>query len=377
MKDKKILVLILLAIIAIFICGYFYYAGMKVPEKAEEPKEEVKEGEIILPAGSTKETRPEAVTKIEELKEEAKILPVKNTCNPEEFKSPEGKVYLSLSAAVATSTIGVYEFDVKKKTLKEFLRNDSCSNFILDFSADSEKIVFVSDCQSDKEYIAVGKSDKSEIKKLMTTLPGEEETLKSRAIFSPDGKTIAITLMELKGDLLAESWPSFIVDLNGNIKLSTYGVMPLFSPDGKNLLVLKNPGIYKINLETEETERVIEFRDKDNKLILGQVNMMLSLSPDGKKLAWSNVDREEFYVFEINSWEPFTYKLLAQIKTNAFWSSFSPDGKYLAVQEADMKEDGSSGNPIISIFETCSFSKLFSYSLNKYDPMQMWITEWK
>ena len=375
---KKILIGIIIIVIAALIGGFVYYlTGIKrevVEVRKEVPIEKIEE--IILPPGSLKEPSPEAITQIKDLAKESKLLPEKIVCDPNEFVSPEGKIYLSLRGAAA-STTGIYEFDVKKKELKEFLRNDVCNNFVPDFSANKEKIAFVSDCQSAQSYIAIGKSDKTEIKKLIIALPEKEETYKTRTIFSPDGKKIAFTLTKFRGDILAESWQSFVVDLNGNVKLSTYGVMPLFSSDGKHLLVLKNPGIYKINLETEEIERVIELRGKDNELVLGQINMMLSLSPDGKKLAWSNIDRGEIYIFEINSWEPFNYRLVGQIKSNAFWSSFSPDGKYLAAQEADIKEDGASSNLRISVFETCRFSKLFSYSLEKYNPDYLWVTEWQ
>lgn len=374
---KKILIGSIIVVIAVLIGGFVYYLTEIKREKVTEEMERVpaeEREEIILPPGTIKEPNPEAITPIKDLDKESKILPEKIVCNPKEFISPAGKIYLSLRGLTA-STTGIYEFDVKKKELKEFLRDDSCDNFVLDFSVDKEKIAFVSNCQSEKPYIAIGKGDKTEIKKLIVS--DEKETINVGPVFSPDGKKLAFTKMYFVSDILAESWESFVVDLNGKVEFSTHGVMPLFSLDGRYLLVFKNPGIYKYNLQTGDVERVIELQDKNGNLILGQVNMMLSLSKDGKKLAWSNIDREELYVFEINSWEPFKYKLLAQIKINAFWNSFSPDGKYLAVQETDINERGETINPRLTVFETCSFGELFFYSLKEYDPGEMWVTAWK
>mgnify|MGYP000735657901 CR=1 FL=1 len=376
---KKILIWVLIIVIIVIgvIAGYFFQNMLKFKEQRQEqevpPVSLPSEEGIFLPAGEFRETRPEAVKMVEDLGEREKIVS-DIVCKKEEFKDPRGKIYLSLQN-IDEQTVGIYEFDVKMKVLNEYLKKEGCNNLTVSFSLDKRYITFVSDCEENRETIAIARSDKSESKFLKLSLTGDG--FFSRPIFSPNGKEIAFTFIPSVSDILAESGRTYIFDLEGKEKFSTAGTMPIFSPDGKYLLVLKNPGIYKINLETGEVERVVELRDVNNQLILGRLNMMISLSQDGKKLSLSNVERNEIYVFEIESWEPFNYKLIAQLKANGFWNQFSPDGKYLVLQESDLTSEGFPINPRISVIETCTFERLFSFDLKSYNPTAMWVTDWQ
>lgn len=381
---KKALPWLILGIVLLIVIGgviYFWQQKERplTPPVIEEelPSPEKAKEEITLPAGTTKEVSPEAQVKIETLEKGEKVLPEKLVCDPKDYRNPRGRIFLSLKKEGEVTSI--FELDPQEKRLKEFLRDPKCDSFVLSFSKENDKIVFVSQCPGEKEVITWGKSDKTDLKKIVVSLSEEErkDAMITRPVFSPDGQKIAFLLQRFVSDIWAESWTSYVIDLEGNILTSLPGSMPLFSPDGKSLLLVRNPGIYKINLETNESERVIEFRDKDGNLVLNKFFIKASLSPDGKKLAISDFSQPAFYVFEIESWEPFKHKLLAQMNLIAAWSAFSPDGKYLAIQEADEVTPEGMTNPRLSIFETCTFEKLFSFDLKGYLSSDMWVSDWR
>lgn len=358
LKNKSALIWGGLALTAILLGGFFY--------QDEET--------LFVPAGTVKETPKEAVKSIAKIEKPVEVfLPQK--CEMKDYGAPSGKISLSLRESPLGKHTAIYEFDVIKKELTEFL-SDSCNNFGLSFSKNGEKITYLSDCQESATQVFVADSNGGNSKQVTKSKP--EKEMKARPVFSPDGEKIAFATLPFEGDILAEDGKVYVTDLKGNEEFLTSGTMPIFSPDGKYLLILKNPGLYLFNLETKEAERVLELRDEKQDLITGKRNMMASLSPTGDKLAISNVDREEFYVFGISSWEPFKAQLTAQIKMTGFWNAFSPDGKYLAVQEADIdKMTSASKNPRLSISETCAFSKLSSFSLGDYDPYAMWLASWQ
>jgi Tol biopolymer transport system component len=290
-------------------------------------------------------------------------------CDAQKLAKPEGKIYLSLSKK-GENILKIYQFDVEKKELKEFLSNA----FVVNFSRDGKRITFVRG-EPGNSQIFIADFDGKNIQQV--TKSKDENSMKTRPMFSPDGKEIVFTKMKMVSDILADEWDIYITDLNGNERVFSSGVMPVFSPDGKYMLILKAPGIYLLNLKTNELERVIELRDENNNLILGQVNMMLSLSRDGKKLALSNVERGEIYLFYITSWEPFRYKLQGIVRANGFWNAFSPDGNYLAVQTADIDEKGELVNPRVSVLETCTLKEVISFDLKDYEPNEMWVNDWQ
>jgi WD40 repeat protein len=386
---KKILPWIIFGVIfAVVLGGAVYFLQQKekpaVPppvteEKPEEklPLPEQEREKISLPAGTTKEPSPEAAVKVETLEKGEKVLPQRVECNLNDYRNPKGRIFLSLKKDGEVTSI--FEFDPQEKKLTEFLKDPKCDSFVLSLSKDNDKIVFVSQCPGEKEVITWGKSDKTDLKKINVPLSDDERknAMITRPVFSPDGQKIAFLLQRFVSDIWAESWTSYVIDLQGNILKTLPGSMPLFSPDGKSILLVRNPGIYKINLDTNESERVIEFRDKEGNLLLNKFFIKVSLSPDGKKLAVSDFSKPAFHVFEIESWEPFKYKLLAQMNIVAAWSAFSPDGKYLALQEADEVTPEGMTNPRLSIFETCSFTKLFTFDLKGYSSSDMWVSDWR
>lgn len=379
---KKLIFSILIVFIFLFLFGFLVF--VKEREKKMPPqvpvsptKEETKEETIILPFTS-KETRPEAISKVEKILQEKKVYPVE-VCDSKKFPPLSGRIFLSLRP-VDKEKMGIFNFDLGKKEIEEFLMEDS-NNWAVTFSKDRKKITFISD-RTGTFQVFVGDSNKKEIRQV-TMSRDEENERKTKPVFSPDGKKIAFTKMKLTGFSFADNWQTFLTDLQGKEEFLAEGVSPVFSPDGNYLLLLKNAGVYLYNFKNKEWERVIELRDEENKLIWGTVNMRLSLSPDGKKLAILDFPEEIVYLFQINSWSPFNYKLKGIIRTAGFWGAFSPDGNYLAFWEADLKKEEKEGGILITpensrlvVYETCNLEKVFSFNLKGFDPEDGFLTDW-
>lgn len=373
LKNKSVFIVGTFFLIAVLVGGIFYQKGKgeQIPRQQEIAPRET---ELFVPPGASKETPKEAIKSIAKIEKPVELfLPQK--CDVKDYAAPSGKISLSLRESSPGKHTALYEFDVEKKELKNFLA-DSCNNFAVNFSQNRGKITYISDCKENTAQVFTADSG-GQNKKQITTGKAEKE-MKTRPIFSRDAEKIAFTKLPFVSDILAEESGIYLTDLTGNEEFLTRGTMPIFSPDGKYLLVFKNPGLYLFDLKTKEAERVIELRDENQELIIGKINMMISLAPNGDRVAMSNMNRGELYVFDISSWKPFASQLMAQIKISGFWNTFSPDGKFLAVQEADIdKATSASKNPRLSIFETCAFSKLSSFSLENYDPYSMWVTSWQ
>jgi len=206
MRDKKIFIVILVLILLVAggIGFYFSKKGKKETPPMGAPKEE----RIVIPPITTKETSPEAVTTIKKTEKKVEVFPVEE-CDPQKLAKMEGKIYLSLLRK-GEKTINLYQFDVEKKELKEFLPDA----FIVNFSRDGKKITFVKG-EPGNSQIFIADSDGKNIQQV-TKSSDEGQFLKTRPIFSPNENEIVFTKMKLRSDILADEWDTYITDLNGN-----------------------------------------------------------------------------------------------------------------------------------------------------------------
>ncbi len=375
-KRKQLIIGIFIILIFLsLVGGYFVWKGKRVFQvpPLPPPAEKVEKEETLIKPYTKKETRPEAIIRLEKPKEEVKVYFPERCEIPKEL--PKGKIYLSLKPITGGRT-GLYYFDVEKKRLEKFLV-DEYNNWSVNFSKDGEKIVFLSD-RSGYPQIFVADKDGKNIKQVTNT---EYEGLRRfHPVFSPDGKKIVFLLWPNVFDLLAESLQIHFTDLEGKEEFFDRGATFLFLSDSKTGLIMKNVGLFLVDLEKKELDKVIELRDEKNELILGDVLMgKINISRDEKFLSFSNFfKRKEFYVFEIVSTRPFTVKLKAIMNKIGFWSAFSPDGNYLAIQEAEeFDKEGLPVKPKLVIYDTCQFKKVLEFDLSDYSGEVMWLTDWR
>ncbi len=272
--------------------------------------------------------------------------------------------------------IDIYDVDVSSKKIEKFLVDDN-ENRYLKFSADGKKLVFVSDRNNFNDNIKqiyTANPDLSDIKQITFS---NDKPKKSSPVFSPDGKQIVFTVLAANNDdneevkFSPESLSIYLTDLNGNEHFIINGANPMFSPDGKSLLVLKSEGLYLVNLENPNDSKIV-VPLPDNAKTKYSTSMKLSLSADGSMLAWTNALKNELYLLKIISWEPFYYDKKTIIASRAFWPVFSPDGKYLAFQEV-----GGSNTPKLTIIDLKNFKPMIKFNLKNYLSNAIWVTEWR
>lgn len=285
-----------------------------------------------------------------------------------------GKIYLTLQSIYPeNSPLAFYEFSPASKKLNKFPIKEN-NSLTPRFSDDGKKIVFAAERDGTTE-IFTADSDGSDLKQITS---GKNEGGKLLPIFSPDASLIAFALKP-KGQTLPfpEDREIYIVGQDAKEKFVANGVNPMFSPDGKSLLVLKNDGLHLIDLKTSKGRLVIPLSKKIKGGGAATVSMKLSLSRDGGLLAWTNMERKQVYVIKIVSWEPFQYHFVkTMLDVAAFWSVFSPDGKYLALQEVEWAAPAPK-NPRLTIYDLKNFQKQMTYDLGAYKQTAMWVTDWR
>jgi len=164
------------------------------------------------------------------------------------------------------------------------------------------------------------------------------------AVTSPDGQRLLLVYdeklwtMPLSGNLGSDI-PGKPVQLGTNgIKVIWAGLS--WSADGKTIAFnelnrqylkdipeneKKNQNIYIISPEGGNPEKIVE-----NYCDAFTVNYRISLSPDGKTLAYSSVNNDKMHIYSIPVKDGIPRKL---VETEAREPAFSPDGKMIAYVE--------------------------------------------
>ena len=162
---------------------------------------------------------------------------------------------------------------------------------------------------------------------------------------------------------------------NGGMSKLANGFFPHLYAKTDTILYSLGDGLYFHNIKKGSTRSVVVIVS-DNKPIPAAANKKLSLSPDGKTLAWSNFEQGELYIFKTYN-DGVTFEPYARYPTAGFWTVFSPDGKYLALQTAEIDENSHiPKNPSVIIYDLENHSIVAKHNLYKYNQGVMWLTDW-
>ena len=113
--------------------------------------------------------------------------------------------------------------------------------------------------------------------------------------------------------------------------------------------------------------------------------MNLAVTDDGTKVAITSPNQAALYVGDVTSWTPFTITNLRQVNPHKsgefpkayYWPVFSPDGEFLAIQTADIKNNTEMTNPRVNILDLENQDQIVrTISTDQYDFTRAFIDEW-
>lgn len=297
-----------------------------------------------------------------------------------------GELFLTLQDTT-NKTPDVYSYVFGVGELKPFFGTNR-NNMTAAFSADYKKIAYMSRQKDERAYqLYVLDADRSKLKQITN----DANRIKREPVWSHNGAYIAYAVQPggVSGAKLStpDSWQIFITTAAGKTLGVVSGTNPFFSPNDEVLFVLRADGIYAIDMpQFTQSKNAAVVTAPQAKLVVPTIadpklpasrSMRLSVSPDGKRLAWS-VPKEGFVrVATITQWEPLTIQKDKDIKTTAYYSVFSPDSQFLALQQADAASDGKLSKARIVVYKLSNFHSAKVLDLSAYDPSFMWLTAWR
>jgi Tol biopolymer transport system component len=288
-----------------------------------------------------------------------------------------GTIYLSLIPNNESKPLGIYTLDIKNRKLKEFLVDES-ANLSPTFTADGTKMAFArKEAGQDYFQILVATPNSKEMKKVTDDLNWR---VKREPVWSPSGEKIAYIVQDFRRpSAVPDAWEVFLADLSGKSEFIARGVNPIFSPDGTKLLILGDKGLYVYDLFKNASDNPVNGKMGEVVVPLsnngGSQTMKLSVSPDKSKLAWSSPLNGVVRVYDITSWNPFAIKLIKEMSIHAYWSLFSPDDKYLALQEVDWGLIPK--NPRVAIYDLVNYERYEVINLENYIQPYLWMSAWQ
>lgn len=305
---------------------------------------------------------------------------------PEEPFNFTGTLYLSLVKIGGVNALGIYAYDINGAPGSRF-----ATLFADKISTDGNYSLYISpSVSSDGKKLVFAKAKKGTAFQIFTsTVSGTDvqqvtrtpDKYKREPVFSPSGTLIAyishntLTSANDPDPDFPESWSTYLTDSQGNAVKVAAGTNPLFSPDGKQLLVLQNDGLHAFDISAWKKPKALGLVVKT---VGGRASsaMKLSVSADKKMLAWPSVGVGSVVVSRINSWSPFSISPLIVMQTKAYWTVFSPDGKYLAVEEW-RKDSSGNESPIIMGYDLSNGRSQKIVTLMGDDKAYLWFGSWK
>ncbi|MCR4325684.1 MAG: hypothetical protein NUV59_02660 [Patescibacteria group bacterium] len=169
-------------------------------------------------------------------------------------------------------------------------------------------------------------------------------------------------------------WTIHLIDESNALTDVVNGTYPKWV-DENRFVFLKNDGIYYYDLAASEEAPLLRLES-------GAItsNTKLSVSPTGRYIAWTDFDNEMLYIFEVIDWnaddvlvwEPYT------ISVAGFWSVFSPDEEFIAVQAVDADAIATAPNPRLEFYRLDTRERYpLEVSLDAFEQEYMFVTDWR
>ncbi len=290
---------------------------------------------------------------------------------------PKGFFLLTLKPMIKDAVSGVYMHSLSDNKLRYFGDPDAVNitgHGLRDgIAVTASRIIDPSGIENKGVFQIYQIDMKDYFKKTQVT--NSDTSFKRHPELSPDGTKIAFmareNLDEDKSFFSPDGWSIYITDLNGNERRIGKGVYPQWGPDSNQLVALRSDGLHLYNFEKRESKRIWNMENGKASL-----NMMIDISRDGSKLAWSVSNDNQIILMNISSWEPFTAEIYKTIDNIfAFWPIFAPEVDYMAVIAGDETEDNVE-NLHLEVYDLETFESYNALDLSSFSETSMALTDW-
>jgi Tol biopolymer transport system component len=304
-----------------------------------------------------------------------------------------GTLYLTLESPADANSNGntylnTFTYNLASNKLAPYF-TDSNRNITAVLSPDGTQLAYFSRANTDPIFelfvknIATGRTQQ---------LTLDANKFKREPTWSHDGSLIAYSVESQatsSNPLVPNAWGVFLVNPSGtlgNEYFAGVGIDPFFSPDGKTLYSLQNDGIHATDLtqliSAQQGKKVLPASTLAVPSITGTTTrasqtMKISVSPDGTHLAWSVPMQGYTDIFKVTSWSPLALTLEKNLPIAAFYSVFSPDSQYVALEQVDVNAQNIPSNPGIVIYHLGDYTYQKVLDLSQYSPTYLWLSSWQ
>lgn len=199
----------------------------------------------------------------------------------------------------------------------------------------------------------------------------------NKLAFSAQTMSVAQTAATDDIDSVAQ-WGVYTVDFETKeLQFIGSGKDPQWNPEGTSLVYMKADGLYEYILASDENVPVQ--MPAGFSAAFGE-NANIAVSSNGSMFALAAPNDGLLAVGEVTTWSPVTIENITAIAPEVrnrtyFWPTFSPNGKYLAVQSARV-QSGGMGDQIIEIIDTETKTTVQEIDISQYDFDRAFIDEW-
>lgn len=288
------------------------------------------------------------------------------TKNLDKVFNPTGSIYLSLSPKKEETT-GVYKYSFDKKTLLPYYLPKNGVAFTGTFKASSSELL-VAEALNNKN-IQISQISSNGSSTLITN--SEIQSKRHPSYSAPYSAVIFAGKEKVSKDLgKPNDFNVYIKKEGEKERFLTQGSMPVLTPDGKSVVVIRDDGLHKVGLMGSSTEHIWKTENPGT-----EFNQQFSISSKGKYIAWSYPDGGYIYVLEVSSWSPFKADIKYTIKSHAFWPVFSPDENYIAFEEVEWTNPPTKAKLVV--MDLISLKRNMVQDLDDFEQLSLFINEWK
>ncbi len=278
--------------------------------------------------------------------------------------APHGTIYLTLASATTTGQSGIYAFDLATNTLKPVL-GDATHSYITARPGTPNSLLYVA-IPNKSGYVVpqvytMGTAGKQE------PITSSSVLRKRAPVYSPALDAYIYSGATTTATVMTPNWYGVYLVKDGKESYIGQGALPALTPKGTSVVVLRNDGLYLLDLTSKASQRIwakpASLRDQ------------FSLSLAGDSIAWAFPEESIIQVESVSSWAPFAGALKTQIQAHANWPTFSLDGTYLAFDETDVS--ATSSNPRLTIFDLKTPQKKVVQDFSAYNQAKIFVSAWQ